>query len=114
MLPGQACQPQDGVAVHAGEPLGLADAVALGEVPQDRQRRLGGQPGAEERGPLALGEAGLAGRAVEQADVLVLAEGAADGEVAGAAGAAELARGVLAAEAREVVVGHGAPVVEQG
>jgi hypothetical protein len=98
MPPGQACQPHDGVAVHAGEPLGLADAVALGEVLEDRQSRFGGQPGAEESGALALGETGLASRTIEEADVLPLAEETADGEVARVADAVEPAGGRLAAE----------------
>src|SRR5262245_14279653 len=81
LLAGQARQPRDGVAVDPGEPLGLADAVALGEVLEDRQRELRGQPGAEERGALALGEPSLTGRTVEEADVLTLAAAIADGEV---------------------------------
>ena len=36
MPPGPPCQPRDGVAMHAGEPLGLTDAIALGQVLHDR------------------------------------------------------------------------------
>ena len=54
----------------------------------------------EQRCALALGEAALAGVAVEQADVVVLAVARADGEVACVASAVEWAIGLLAAEAR--------------
>jgi len=52
---------------------------------------------------LAFGEAVLAGFAVEQSDVVLLAVAGADREIAGVSGAVEGALGVLTAEAREVV-----------
>src|SRR5689334_6369573 len=95
----------DGVLADADQPAGLADADALLEVGQDRGGLVGGQAAAEERGALALGEAGLAGAAVQQAAPL-LAVAAAGGEVAVAALAVVGAVGVLAAEAAQVVI-HG-------
>ncbi len=68
----------------------------------------------EQRGALALGEAGAAGVAVELAELLVLAESAADREVAGVALPVPGAGRVLAAVEREVVRGHGSSRVEQG
>jgi len=106
MLPGLACQPHDGVAVDADEPLGLADPVALDQVFEDRDGLLGGQVRVGQRGPLAFGEAGLTGVAVEQADLFALAVTIADREVAEVALAVERAIGVLAAEAREIVHGR--------
>src|SRR5690349_11906012 len=95
----------DGVLADADEAAGLADADALLEVGQDGGGLVGGQAAAEQGRALALGEAGLAGAAVEQA-ALLLAVVAADGEVAVAALAVVGAAGVLAAEAAQVVV-HG-------
>jgi hypothetical protein len=112
VLPGLACQSHDGVAVDADESLGLADPVALDEVLEDGDGRLGGQVRVEQRGALALGEAGLAGVAVEQADPAAFAVMIADREVAAAALAVERAIGVLAAEAREIV--HGRRPTERG
>src|SRR5262249_8319397 len=59
-------------------PGGGADAVALGQVREDRQRLVRAQLGAEQRGPLALREPRLAGAAVEHAAPLVLAVAGAD------------------------------------
>jgi hypothetical protein len=57
----------------------------------------------EEGRALALGEAALAGVAVEQADVVLLPVAGADREIAGIAAGVEGALGVLTAKAREVV-----------
>jgi len=103
MIAGGAGQPDDGIAMDADEAAGLSDAVALGEVLEDGCGLLIGQPAVEQRGALALGEAGLAGLAVEQPDVVVLAVAVADGEVAGVASPVGRAVGILAAEAREIV-----------
>jgi hypothetical protein len=59
----------------------------------------------EQRCALALGEAVLAGVAVEQPDVVSFAVAVANGEVSGIASAEQGAIGFLAAEAREVVHG---------
>jgi hypothetical protein len=107
-----AGQPHDGVAVDADEAPGLSDAVALGQVFQDRDGGSLREVTAIQRRTLSLGEAGAAGVAVELAELLVLAESAADREVVGVAAAVERTVGVLAAEAREVVHGsgwHGVP-----
>jgi hypothetical protein len=105
VLSGPAGQAGDGVAVDADEATGLPGAVALGEVVQHRAGLALGEVRAEQRSALALGEAIPAGLAVEEANVVVLAEVAADGEVAGVAVPVECAVGVLAAEASEVVHG---------
>jgi hypothetical protein len=112
VLSGGAGEPDDGVAVDADEPPGGADAAALVEVFEHREGLLLGQVAAVERRALALGEAGPAAVAVELTELLVLAEAAADREVAGATSAVERTVRVLAAEAREVVHGmarHGVP-----
>jgi hypothetical protein len=105
MTTGGAGQAGHGVAVHTDEPYGLSDAAALVEAGQDRVSLLVGEPAVEQGRALALGEAGLAGLAVEQADVVLLAVAVADREVPGAAAALERAVGVVAAEASEVVHG---------
>ena len=79
---GGAGQAADRVLADADQPRRLADAAAVGEVAQDGQELVAGQAAVEQRGALALGEAVLAGAAVEQS---VLPGGAvvgADGEVA--------------------------------
>ena len=108
VITGGAGQPDDGVAMGADQAAGLADAVALGEVVEDGRGLLLGHPAVEERRALPFGEAGLAGLAVEQSDVVILAVAVADGEVAGVAPPVQGASGILAAEAREVVHGEGA------
>ena len=105
MVAGGAGQSDDGVAMDADEAFGLTDAVALGQMMEHRAGLLVGESAVEERGALALGEAGLAGVAIEQADVIPLAVAVADGEVAGPSSAVEGAVGVLATEAGEVVHG---------
>src|SRR5689334_10075177 len=99
------------VAVHADQPRGGPDPVAVGQVLDQGQGLLRRQSGAEQRGALALGEAGLAGAAVEQPILLGLAVMAADGQVAvpplGVVGAI----GALAAEAGQVLFHGGASVI---
>jgi hypothetical protein len=109
VLPGGAGEADDGIAVDADEAPGLADAVALGQVLQDRDGGLLGEVAAIQRRALALREAGAAGVAVELPELLVLAESAADRVVAGVALAVERAVRILAAEAGEVVHGLGGP-----
>jgi hypothetical protein len=113
VLPGLACQPRHGIAVDADQTFGLADPVALDQVLEDRDGFLRGQAGVEQRGALALGEAGVARLAVEQADMPLLAVAVTDREVAGVASAVERAIGVQATEAREVVVHRIIPLVDQ-
>jgi hypothetical protein len=89
--------------MDADEPPGLPDAVALVQVLQDGDGGRLGELAAVQGRALAFGEAGAAAVAVELAELVVLAVAAADGEVAGVTGAVELAVGILAAKAREVV-----------
>jgi hypothetical protein len=95
--------------VDAEEAPGLADAVAFGQVVQDRGGGGLGEVAAVQRGALALREAGAAGVAVELAVLLVFADPAADGEVAGVALPVERAFGLLAAETGEVDHGMSKP-----
>ena len=103
MNSGGACQADNGVAMDADEAPGVADAVALGQVVEDRDGLLFGEVAAIQRRALTLGEAGPAGVAVELAELLVLAVVAADREVAGVTSAVERTAGILAAETCEVV-----------
>jgi hypothetical protein len=65
VLPGLARQPHHGVAVDADEAFGLPDAVALDQMLEDRDGLLAGQARVEQRGPLAFGEARVAGLTME-------------------------------------------------
>ena len=98
-------QADDGVAMDTDEAAGLSDAVAFGEVIEHRMGRLVGEAAVEQWRALALGEAGLAGVAIEQANVIPLAVAVADGEVTGPSLAVEGAIGILATEAGEIVHG---------
>jgi hypothetical protein len=62
---GGAGQADHRVAVDADEPFGLADATTFIEVGEDGLRLLVGEPAVEQGRALALGEASLAGVAVE-------------------------------------------------
>jgi hypothetical protein len=73
VITGGTGQPDDGVAVHADEAAGLADAVTLGKEVEDGSDLLVGHAAVELRGAFALGEAGLAGVTGEESDVIVLA-----------------------------------------
>ena len=103
MFTGGAGESHDGIAMDAHEPFGLADAAALAQVGQHGVGLVVGEPAVEQRRALALGEAGLAGLAVEQSDVVVLAVAVTDREVPGAAPPVQRAVAVMAAETREVV-----------
>jgi hypothetical protein len=103
LLPGSAGQSYDGIAMDTDEASGLADAATLGQVLQDRDGGRFGEMTAVKRRALALREVGVAGVAVEQAELLLLAVAAAHGKVAGVASAIESTVGVLAAEASEIV-----------
>jgi hypothetical protein len=70
------------VAVHPGQPRGGPDPVAVGAVFDQLDGLRLGQARAEQRGPLPLGGAGLAGAAVKQPELLGLAVMIADGQIA--------------------------------
>jgi hypothetical protein len=106
-----AGQSDDGVAMDADEAPGLSDAAALVEVLEDGAGLVLGHAAVEQRGALALGEAGLARRTVQQPDVVVLAVAGADGEISVVALPVGGAVGILAAEAGEVV--HSAAASQQ-
>ena len=96
------------IAVDSHEPLGLADAAALGDVLEHGRDLLLGQMGAEQRGRLAFGEARATGAASEESDRVVLPVVAANREVFPAPDAMIGALGIQAAESGEVV--HGPPL----
>jgi hypothetical protein len=109
MSSGGVGEAEDGVAMDSEEASGLADAVAFGQVVQDRDGGGFGEMAAVQRGPLAFREAGAAGVAVELPELLVLADSAADGEVADVSLTVERTFGLLAAEMSEVVHGRIGP-----
>ena len=104
VLPGQQGQSGDGVLVDPDESGRLAGPASLGQMLQDGQDLLVRQVGVEERGAVELGEAVLAGPAVEQA-MLGLAEAIDDQQVADISQAVEAALGVAAAEVRQILGG---------
>ncbi len=103
MLSGGAGESDDGVAMDADESPGGTDAAALVEVLKHGVGLLLGQMAAVERCAFTLGGAGAAAVAVELTELPVLAEPAADREVAGVTLAVERTVRILAAEAGEVV-----------
>ena len=107
VLSGGTGESDDGVAMDADESSGGTDAAALVEVLQHGVGLFLRQMAAVERCAFSLGEAGAAGVAVELTELPVLAEPAADREVAGVTLAVERTGQILAAEAREVVHGVG-------
>ena len=103
MLSNPAGQASDGVGIDADQASGGANATALVEVLEHGEGLLLGEVAVEQGRALALGEATLAGLAVEQPDVVLLAITGADREVAGVPSSVESAIGFLATKAREVV-----------
>jgi hypothetical protein len=67
VLAGQQAVADDGVGTDPGEAAGLADAAALGDVLEDGHDLVLREAGVIQGGAFALGEAGLAGAAAEQA-----------------------------------------------
>src|SRR5262245_39261756 len=63
---GLEAEAEDRVLVHADQAAGLADAAAVGQVPQHGHGLLRRQAGVEQGRPPALGEAPLAGAAAQQ------------------------------------------------
>jgi hypothetical protein len=106
MLTGQEGQARDGILVDPHQPSSLADATAFGQMLQDGQDLVVRELGVEQRGALELGEPGLADFAVEQ-PMASFAEVIDDEDVPLAPSAVPVAVGILAAEASEVVCGHG-------
>jgi hypothetical protein len=103
MLSDHAGQSPDGVGIDADQASGGADATALVEVLEHGEGLRLGEMAVEQGRALALGEAVLAGLAVEKSDVVLLAVAGADREIAGVTDAVEGTLGVLTAEACEVV-----------
>jgi hypothetical protein len=109
VLSGLFRQADDRIGVDIDQASGLSHATAFGEVLEHGAGLLFGEVSLEQGCALALGEAVFAGPTVEQADVFLLAEAAADGEVSGVASAVEDAIGILATEARKIVHGVETP-----
>ena len=80
---GLAAVAGDGLAIHAEDPADLADAVALGDVLEDRDGLHQMEVGAEKRGALTLGGSGLAGAAAEHTSGLGGPVAMRDGEISG-------------------------------
>jgi hypothetical protein len=109
VLSGQLRQADDRIGMDVDEASGLSDAATLGEVLEHGEGLRLGEMGVEQGRPLALGEAGFAGLAVEQSDVVPLAVAGADGEISRVALAEERAIRFLATEARKIIHGRGSP-----
>ena len=86
------------VLIHLHQATGGPGPAALSDVVQDGMDRLVGQPGLLQDSALALGEAGLAGAAVDHADASGLAAVAAEGEISVSPAAGIGALGILAAK----------------
>jgi len=103
VLSGGTGAAHDGVAMDADEAAGGPDATAVLEMFEHREGCSLGEMAAIQRCALAFREAGAAGVARELSVWLGFTVVAADREVAGIAPTVELALGILAAEAGEVV-----------
>src|SRR5690606_18688599 len=110
VLAGDPAVTRDRVGGDPAEPPGLPHAAALGDVLQHRLDLLRSEPGVEQGGALALGEAGLAGAAAEHPPRLPRPVAVGHGQVSGPPLAVVGAPGIQAAEAREVVHGAGPSV----
>jgi len=91
-----------GVLVHPDQAASLRNATPFGEVLQHRGGLVRRQPGIEQRGTFAFGEAGLTSPAAEEAALMGSVAGR-DGEVAKAPLAVVGASGILTAEGAEIV-----------
>jgi hypothetical protein len=88
----------DGVLVHADQATGGPGPAALAEVVQDVEGLGIRQPAVLQDGALALGEACLAGAAVDHADAAGLAAVTPEGEISEPPATRFGALGILAAE----------------
>src|SRR4051812_45868317 len=86
------------VLIHLHQATGGPGPAALSDVVQDGMDLRVGQPGLLQDGALALGEAGLAGAAVDHSDASGLAAVAAEGEISVSSTTSIGASGILAAE----------------
>src|SRR5262249_12294404 len=105
MLAGGAAVAADSIGVDLDQARRLEDAAALADVLEDRSGLVLRQVSPVQRRPLAFGEAGAAGAAIEESKLAGLAESTGDGEVSGVATAEVGTLRILATEAREVVHG---------
>jgi hypothetical protein len=103
MLSDNTGQASDRVGIDTDQASGGADTAALVEVQEHGEGLFFGEVAVEQDRALTFGEAVLAGLAVEQSDVVLLAVAGADREVPGVTLTVEGAFGVLTADAREVV-----------
>jgi hypothetical protein len=85
MITGQAGQANDSVAMHAHQACRGTNATSFLEMAEDRHDRLVGKLGAEEDGPLMLGEGLLARLAAEESVLALFSEAVVNREVAGVA-----------------------------
>jgi hypothetical protein len=98
MGPGSGDVTCDRVLIHTDQASGGPRAATLADVIEDVEGLLVGQSGLLQDGPLAFGEAGLAGAAGDHADAMAFATGALEGEMSLTPTAGIGALGILAAE----------------
>jgi hypothetical protein len=99
VISGDSAQTADCAAIDLAKSSGLADATPLGDVVQDRLKRLRRKPGVEVRRPLPLGESILANAAPEHPPLLLGAVATGHGQISGSPLAILGAVGIEAAEA---------------
>ncbi len=85
VLASPAGQANDGVAMDAHQACGGPNATSFLEMVEDRHDLVVGELGAEEDGPLVLGERALAEIAAKESVLTLLAEAVVDQEMAGVA-----------------------------
>jgi hypothetical protein len=103
VISGDSAQTADCAAIDTAKSSGLADATPLGDVVQDRLKRLRRKPGVEVRRPLPLGKTGLANAAPEHSPLLLGAVATGHGQISSPPLSMFRAIGIEAAEAREVI-----------
>jgi hypothetical protein len=99
VISGDSAQTADRAAIDLAKSSGLSDAAPLGDVVQDRLKRLRREPGVEVRRPLALGKSIFANLAPEHPPLLLGAVATGHGQISGSPLAILGAVGIKAAEA---------------
>jgi len=99
VISGDSAQTADCAAINLAKSSGLADTTPLGDVVQDRLKRLGREPGVEVRRPLPLGKSILANAAPEHPPLLMRAVATGHGQISGPPLSIFRAVGIEAAEA---------------
>jgi hypothetical protein len=103
VISGDSAQTADCAAIDLAKSSSLADATPLGDVVQDRLKRLWRKPGVEARRPLPFGKSILANAAAEHPPFFLGAVATRHGQISGSPLSILGAVGIEAAEAREVI-----------